>query len=150
MAKQSYPPGINENSQHMNVFQTESMAATEQPSFDLSDLKKLKSSNLNNPFFAYLNINSLCYKIVDLRQILSSKELDVVAVSETKLNKEFPNSQFEINGYYNPGPYRRDRNEHGGGLMIFIKQGVPVKRIKKFELATAESICLEIAISRRK
>ena len=131
MAKQSYPPGINENSQHMNVFQTESMAATEQPSFDLSDLKKLKSSNLHNPFFAYLNINSLRYKIVDLRQILSSTELEVVAVSETKLNEElneeFPNSQFEINGYYNPGPYRRDRNEHGGGLMIFIKQGVPVK-----------------------
>ena len=147
MAKQSYPPGINENSQHMNVFQTESMAATEQPSFDLSDLKKLKSSNLNNP---NLNINSLHYKIVDLRQILSSTELDVIAVSETKLNEEFPNSQFEINGYYNPAPYRRDRNEHGGGLMIFIKQGVPVKRIKKFELATAESICLEIAISRRK
>ena len=137
MAKQSYPPGINKNSQHMNVFQTESMAATEQPSFDLSDLKKLKSSNLNNPFFAYLNINSLRYKIVDLRQILSSTELEVVAVSETKLNEEFPNSQFEINGYYNPGPYRRDRNEHGGGLMIFIKQGVPVKRIKKFELAIA-------------
>ena len=109
------------------------MAATEQPSFDLSDLKKLKSSNLNNPFFAYLNINGLRYKILDLRQILSSTELEVVAVSETKLNEEFPNSQFEINGYYNPGPYRRDRNEHGGGLMIFIKQGVPVKRIKKFE-----------------
>ena len=51
----------------MNVFQTESMAATEQPSFDLSDLKKLKSSSLNNPFFACLNINSLRYKIVDLR-----------------------------------------------------------------------------------
>ena len=130
MGKQSYPPGINENSQHMNVFQTESMAATVQPSFDLSDLKKLKSSNLNNPIFVYLNINSLRYKIVDLRQILSSTELEVVAVSETKLNEEFPNSQFEINGYYNSGPYRRDRNEHGGGLMIFIKQGVPVKRIK--------------------
>ena len=34
--------------------------------------------------------------------------------------------------------------------MIFIKQGVPLKRIKKFELETAESICLEITISRRK
>ena len=83
----------------MNGFQTESMAATEQPSFDLSDIKKLKSSNLNNPFFTYLNINSLRYKIIDLRQILSSTELEVVAVSETKLSKEFPNSQFEINGY---------------------------------------------------
>ena len=47
------PPGINENIQHMNVFQTESMAATEQPSFDLSDPKKLKSSNLNNLFSAF-------------------------------------------------------------------------------------------------
>ena len=42
MAKQSYLPGTNENSQHINVSQTESMAATEQPSFDLSDLKNLK------------------------------------------------------------------------------------------------------------
>ena len=55
-----------------------------------------------------------------------------------------------LNGANNPGPYRRDRNEHGGGLMIFIKQGVHVKRIKKFELETAESICLETTISRRK
>ena len=39
---------------------------------------------------------------------------------------------------------------NSGGLMIFIKQGVPLKRIKKFELGTAESICLEITISTRK
>ena len=33
--------------------------------------------------------------------------------------------------------------------MIFIKQGVPVKQIKKFELETAKSICLKITISGR-
>ena len=34
------------------------------------------------------------YKIVDLRHILEQTGIEIVAVSETKLSEEFPDSQF--------------------------------------------------------
>ena len=37
----------------------------EKRDLDLTDLTNLKHTNLQNPFIAYLNINSLRYKIID-------------------------------------------------------------------------------------
>ena len=51
-----------------------------------------------------------------------------MAISETKLGDEFPDEQFSIEGYSFP-PYRRDRNQHGGGPMVFIKKDVVTKRL---------------------
>ena len=69
-----------------------------------------------------LNINSLRYKIIDLRQILSCAPLEVLAVNETKLSDQFPDSQFIVDGYYNSGQFRKDRNEYGGGIFfVFVK-----------------------------
>ena len=53
---------------------------------------------------SYLNINSLRYKIVDLRHVLETAGLKTVAISETKLSDEIPNEQFSIEGYSFP-PY---------------------------------------------
>ena len=61
---------------------------------DLTELKSLKGDNPKNPFLCYLNINSLRYKITDLRYILKQTGIEIVAVSETKLSEEFPDSQF--------------------------------------------------------
>ena len=49
-------------------------------------------------------------------------------VSETKLDKSFPLSQFKINGF--SLPYRHDRNRHGGGVMIFVRDELPSKQLK--------------------
>ena len=88
---------------------------------DLSELKALKNNHIENPFICYLNINSLRYKIVDPRHVLETTGLEIVAISETKVSDEFRNEQFSIEGYSFP-PYRRDMNQHGGGLMVFIKK----------------------------
>ena len=53
----------------------------------------------------YLSINSLSYKVVDLRHALHESELDILAISETKLCDEFPDSHFVIEGYYNPAQF---------------------------------------------
>ena len=65
---------------------------------DLTNLISLKGDNLKNPFPSYLNINSLRNKIVDFKQILQQTGIEIVAVSETKLSEEFPDSQFFIDG----------------------------------------------------
>ena len=116
---------------------------------DLSELKSLKSDNPKNPFLCYLNINSLRYKITNLRYILKQTGIEIVAVSETKLSEEFPYSQFFIDEYTFPA-YRRDRNKHGGGLIVFTKKDLITKRKKEFESTDLAVICLELTISKRK
>ena len=104
----------------------------------------------NNPIIGYLNINSLRNKIIDLRHVVSVSQPDILAISETKLDDTFPDAQFRMDGYYSPAQFRRDRNKHGGGLMVFIRNGIPVKRSKTYEPSNQEAICFEVTITKRK
>ena len=72
-----------------------------------------------------------------------------MAISETKLSDKFPNEQFSIEGYSFP-PYRRDRNQRGGGLMVFIKKDVITKRLIELESSLIEVICIELTVSKNK
>ena len=74
----------------------------------------------------------------------------MIAVSETKLSDEFPNPQFNTEGYYNPAQLKKDRTIHEGGLVVYVKTGIPVKRVHALEKANLEVICFEITIAKRK
>ena len=80
-----------------------------------------------------LNINSLRYKIIDLRKILFCAPLEVFAVNETKLSDQFPDSQFVIDGYYDPAQFTKDIYEYGGGILVFVKKGFSVKCLRSLE-----------------
>ena len=67
-------------------------------------------------------------------------------MSETKLNDTFPNSQFEIEGY---SPLRRDRNENGGGLILYSRNDIPIKPLPLL-FGTIECILSEVTISKKK
>ena len=114
---------------------------------DLEGLKDLKSRNFHNPFISHLNINSLRYKITELREILTKSNLEILTVSETKLDDQFPDNLFHVDGYH---IFRRDRNSFGGGLMTFIKSDIPSRRREQFESTHIEMTCVEITISKRK
>ena len=115
---------------------------------DLQGLINLRTTYQNNPLIAYLNINSLQEKIISLKELLKKVNLDVLCIDETKLDSSFPD-QFKIKGYQFP-PLRRDHNSKGGGKMVFIKEGFIAKQIKNFETISAETICLELTINKRK
>ena len=53
--------------------------------------------------------------------------IDILMVSETKLDSSFPQAQFKIKGY--APPFRYDRNSHGGGILLFIREDIPTKII---------------------
>ena len=110
-------------------------------------IAELQKKSSDNPIIGYLNINSLRYKVVDLRHALFESELDILAISETKSCDEFPGSQFVIESYYNPAQFRKDRTTHGGGLIVFVRNGIPVNRVKTFEPPIQEIICLEKSLS---
>ena len=121
---------------------------SEKRDLDLTDLANLKLANFQNSFIAYLNINSLRYKIIDLRHTLSSAGLELVAISETKLSSEFPDPQFQIDGYQFP-PLRKGRDKHGGGLMVFAKNDIIAKRLTELQPKYIECICVEFQISKK-
>ena len=136
-----------------NTFQTDihtgQDADSQTDTLDLSNLIALKQANLNNPFISYLNLNSLRCKIIDIREVLCKAQLEIIALSETKLNSEFPDAQFKIEGYRFP-PFRKDRDEYGGGLMIFVRNYIITRRLHDFEPKDLKCICIELTLSKKK
>ena len=45
-----------------------------------------------------------------------------------KIDNSFPENQFTIEGY--DPPYRLDRNQDGGGLLVYFRTGIPNRKIK--------------------
>ena len=106
-------------------------------------LMKYRTSNVNRVLIGSLNINSLASKIDDLR-IIIDKNLDILTIQETKLDSSFPDSQFSINGFKNP-PYRLDRNRRGGGVLIYIREDIPSRKLTKHSFNKPnESLFIEI------
>ena len=101
-----------------------------------------------NPLIAHLTINSLRNSVTDLVKILKDLPLDYLVISETKLDESFPNAQFKLNGYEVRA--RRDRDNHGSGLIEFVRQGFICKRLKKYEPNYSECMCSEFTTSKKK
>ena len=78
--------------------------------------------------FATLNINSIRNKFHELKSLITGN-IDVLVVTETKIDDSFPTAQFFIDGY--SAPYRLDRNRHGGGILIYVRDDISSKQLVK-------------------
>ena len=102
-----------------------------------------------NTILSYLNINSLGGKFDNLREFCFKTEVDILWIDETKIDLSYSDSQFHIDGYQFP-PFRKDRNKHGGGKIVYVRNGIIAERIKQFEEGFGETICLEFTLSKKK
>ena len=57
---------------------------------------------------------------------ITKGNVDVLMLSETKLDESFPSIEFNIDGY---NIFRSDRNAKGGGILMYVRDGVPCKLI---------------------
>ena len=48
-------------------------------------------------------------------------------ISETKLDDNFAEGWFFIDGYHTP--FRYDRNGNGGGILLYVREDIPEKVI---------------------
>ena len=71
---------------------------------------------------AHLNINSLRNKFEQLKGMIISA-IDILIITETKLDDSFPPAQFNIDGFSKP--YRLDRTGNGGGILIYVRDNIP-------------------------
>ena len=88
----------------------------------LNDQQNLGSNLLN-----LISVNSIRNKF-DLLMNIIKNDIDILVISETKIDSSFPISQFTMTGY--SIPFRIDRTSHGGGILLFVRKEIPCKIIK--------------------
>ena len=72
----------------------------------LKFLNDLKIQNVNRLVVAHLNVNSIEKKIESLKEIIRGN-VDILVLSETKLDNSFSTNIFDMEGYTQP--FRRDK-----------------------------------------
>ena len=122
-------------------------ASISEEEYIFHDLRLVRNRCRNNVIISHLNINSLRHKFHDLSDLFSDRLVDILFISETKLDSTFIQAQFDAPGY---NSFRKDRNCHGGGLLAYIRSDLPARRRPDLELSRIESVIIEITIHNRK
>jgi len=113
-----------------------------------SNLIDLRNKNKNRLILGHLNVNSIRNKIEMLSNIIVGK-LDILLLSETKIDDSFLTGQFHIPGF--SITYRSNRSNHGGGLLLYTRNDIPSKLVNKFIMPNnVECIFIEINIYKKK
>ena len=101
---------------------------------------------MNKLIFAHSNINSLRNKF-DLLSKQIKDSMDILIISETKLDDSFPDGQFLIEGCH--VPFRFDRNKYGEGIILYVRQEAPPK-VLYHDFPFAVIFFVEINLRKRK
>ena len=103
--------------------------------------------NYKNLKIFHLNVNSLRNKLPDVTALL--KFVDILCMTESKLDDSFPNAQFSVDEFK---IVRRDRNEHGGGIFCYVRSVIPHRNRPdlSFNHSGIESIVIEVSTKTKK
>ena len=110
-------------------------------------LFNIRKHHSNKIIMAHININSLRNKF-DILTNSVSEYIDILMISETKLDNTFPHALYHLKDFSNP--YRLDRNSHGGGILVYVRDNIPsnlVKLDQKFE--NFEGFFIELELSNK-
>ena len=77
------------------------------------------------------------------------KHVNILVITETKLDDNFPLGQFYVEGF--SMPYRLDVNCNGGCIIIYVREDIPSKILEKHKLPQdVESMFVELNFRRVK
>ena len=111
------------------------------------ELRQLQDQFRKNFKLGHLNINSIGNKFGPISELLGENLLQYLAITESKIDDTFPDSQFSVPNYT---MYRRDRNQHGGGVLSYIRSDVPNRRLTDIDTNDLEIIINEISLQKVK
>ena len=111
---------------------------------ELVDLRKKSPLNI---ICAYLNINSYRYKYEHIIELLQRNRVDILFLSETKLDDSFLDSLFNVDIF---SLYRSDRNQHRGGLLAYMRSDLAGNRNTQVEFKDIESLEFEVTSNKQK
>ena len=109
-------------------------------------LKKLRTKSLNRVIIGQININSIGNKTELLSEAVLGN-IDILMVSEAKIDMSFPASQFVIQGF--AAPFRLDRTNTGGGILVYVRDDIPSKLLN-ISCVSSDTECLAVEINLRK
>ena len=113
-----------------------------------NDLKHLRKKNMHKIVVGQLNIISIQNKF-DHLMVAVSGNIDILLITETKIDSTFPVNQFYLNGYN--VPYRNDRNTNGGGILVYIRDDIRSRIIKCENLPISfEGLVVELSFNLKK
>ena len=84
-------------------------------------LETARENNRIDLLLCHQNINSIQNKFEELKDIVVKSLVQILAVSETKIDVSYPHSQFLIPGYY---LHRNDRKKRGGAILILVSSKI--------------------------
>ena len=114
----------------------------------MDNIKSLRLKYTKNITVGHLNINSIRNKIDNLRDLVKTN-LDVLTISETKIDSSFPIKQFFLDG--SKKPYRLDVSERSGGLLVYINENIPSRKLTKMKIPSdIQLIPVEINLKKQK
>ena len=146
------PVFSNTESPTIHTLMNNSENTVEHPNIKISHdpysiLKDIRLKNVNRIIIGHLNINSVRNKFEMVSDLIRGS-IDIFLISETKIDSTFPTSQFKVYGY--SLPYRLDRSQNGGGLLLYVREDIPSKLLQPKSLSNIECIRIEISIAKRK
>ena len=107
-------------------------------------LQNLRNETSNNILKGHLNRNSTRNK-VDMLSCMIGNKIDILMISESKLDDTFPTSQFVIDSFTEP--FRLDRTRNGVGILPYVKSNITAKLLTSYTLPEdVEGLFLEIVI----
>ena len=84
----------------------------------------------------------------DALEFIIKDKFHVFLLSDSKLDSSFPDVQFKIPSHR---IFRQDQDKYRDGLMFYINQNIPCKKIGTFQLTSSiETLTLEINLGKEK
>ena len=95
---------------------------------------------------AHLNIRSIPGKIDDVQLLLKEKPFDILTISKSWLKAHIADHEISISGY---SFVRNDLkgDQHGGGSLTYIKDGIPYRTRTDLLTTEMESCLIELALT---
>ena len=109
-------------------------------------LKAIRIAHLNRIVISQININSIRNKFELLTEAVMGN-VDILMVTETKIDKSFPTRPFIITGF--TSAYHFDRTNEGGWILVNITEDIPSKLLNISYIAS-DIECLGTEVNLRK
>ena len=90
-----------------------------------------------------INVNSLLLHIDEVRQLIKDKGFHILAINETKLDETIADSLLGVEGY---ALHREDRNRHGGGVAVYVRNSIKHHRRTDIPEGTLEFVGIEVEL----
>ena len=114
------------------------------------DISNGSPFDINNFKVVHYNINSILAadRIDQLTDICRTLNINVLILSESKLDESIPNNLLTIPGYHEPLRHDRAQNgRHGGGVLMYIANNLTFQHRIEFQNSKYEHIWADIRVN---